>query len=232
MAQVKRSGPIVAIDGPSGSGKSTLAKGLSRALGLVHIDTGAMYRVVGLRASESGVDVRDDRSLGLLCERLRIRFERRGDEVRVWEGERDVTEDIRRPEVSRLASDVSTNPSVRAALVAMQRELGRTGGVVMDGRDVGTVVFPDADVKLYLEAEVEERARRRSAELDQRGTPEPPQATLQSMIERDTQDSTRALAPLRPAVDAVRLDSTVLDAQQVLGRAIELVRARAASLTR
>ncbi len=221
-----RRGPVVAIDGPSGSGKSTLAKGLARALGLVHIDTGAMYRVVGLRAVEEGVDVRDDAALGRLCRRLAIRFDRSGDAERVLEGDRDVTADIRRPEVSRLASDVSTNASVRAALVDMQRAMGRAGGVVLDGRDIGTVVFPDAEVKIYLVADVNERARRRTAELESRGTPEDPGHTLRAMLERDEQDSTRSLAPLRPAADAVALDSTHLDAQTVLARAVQLVRER------
>ncbi|MFN7950973.1 MAG: (d)CMP kinase [bacterium] len=220
-------GPVVAIDGPSGSGKSTLAKGLARALGLVHIDTGAMYRVVGLRAAEEGIDVRDDAALGRLCARLRIHFDRTGQGERILEGDRDVTADIRRPDVSRLASDVSTNASVRSALVEMQRALGRAGGVVLDGRDIGTVVFPDAEVKIYLEADVVERARRRTAELESRGIPEDPHRTLSAMVERDQQDSTRALAPLRPAADAIRLDSTQLDADAVLSRAIELVRERA-----
>lgn len=215
--------PVVAIDGPSGSGKSTLAKGLAGRLGFVHVDTGAMYRVVGLRAAESGVGVRDDRGLGALCERIAIRFDRRDGEVRVLDGDRDVTEAIRRPEVSRLASDVSTNPSVRRAMVEMQRAMGREGGVVLDGRDIGTVVFPDADVKIYLDADVGERARRRVAELAQRGTPEDPDATLASMIERDRQDSTRAHAPLRPAPDAVHFDSTRLSAAEVLAQAVELV---------
>lgn len=215
--------PVVAIDGPSGSGKSTLAEGLACRLGYVHIDTGAMYRVVGLRAAEEGIAVRDDVALGELCERLAIRFDRRDGQVRVLEGERDVTDEIRRPEVSRLASDVSTNPSVRRAMVEMQRAMGREGGVVLDGRDIGTVVFPDAEVKIYLDADVGERARRRAAELAERGTPEDPQATLASMIERDRQDSTRAVAPLRPAPDAVHFDSTRLDAEGVLEKAIELV---------
>lgn len=182
-----------------------------------------MYRVVGLRASEEGVSVRDDEALGRLCERLAIRFDRRDGQMRVLEGARDVTEAIRRPDVSRLASDVSTNPSVRRAMVEMQRAMGREGGVVLDGRDIGTVVFPDAEVKIYLDADVGERARRRAAELAERGTPEDLEATLASMIERDHQDSTRAVAPLRPAPDAVHFDSTRLDAESVLSRAIELV---------
>lgn len=219
-----RRAPVVAIDGPSGSGKSTLARGLATRLGFIHIDTGAMYRVVGLRAAEVGVGIRDDEALGRLCDRLAIRFDRRDGQVRVLEGGRDVTDDIRRPEVSRLASDVSTNPSVRRALVEMQRAMGCEGGVVLDGRDIGTVVFPDAEVKIYLDAEVDERARRRTAELAERGTPEDPRATLAAMIERDRQDSTRSEAPLRPAPDAVHFDSTRLDADTVLARAIELVR--------
>lgn len=176
----------IAIDGPSGAGKSTLAKKLAERLGFVYVDTGAIYRTIGLRALRSGTDPRDAAAVAAMLKsvHLEIRYGDDGLQHMILDGE-DVTEEIRLPEVSRYASQVSAHPCVRDYLLEMQRSLARTHSVIMDGRDIGTVVLPEADVKIFLTAAPEERARRRCRELEQRGTPQPYEEVLSDIRERD-----------------------------------------------
>lgn len=218
--------PVVAIDGPMGAGKSTVARALAARLGFRYIDTGAMYRSVALMSARQGVDLRDADGVVRVARALRIAFEYGASADRVVVDGEDVTDAIRAPEVSDGASIVSTIPGVRDALVARQRELGREGGVVMEGRDIGTVVFPDADVKVFLSASPEVRARRRFEELRARGTKVTLQEIMRAQIERDARDATRSNSPMRPAADAVVIDSTVLDADQVVEQIVRLVRER------
>jgi len=214
---------IIAIDGPSGAGKSTVAKLLAKRLGYVVLDTGAMYRAVAFRAKQTGLCLEDEESLSRLASSLRVTFLTRNEELRVLCDGEDITEAIRSPDMSSLASDISKREGVRSALVRMQREMGRAGGVILEGRDIGTVVFPDADVKFYLDADAEERARRRTEELIGKGVKVTFQETLEDVIRRDRSDMTRAISPLRKAKDAVVIDSTHLSAEEVVEKMIHLI---------
>jgi cytidylate kinase len=216
---------VIAIDGPAGAGKSTLARALARALGYAYVDSGAMYRVVGLAAYERGIDLADVHALGPLVDTLdfELRPEPAGQRV-ILEG-RDVTDAIRTAAAGERASRVAAIPGVRAALVARQRALGRTGGIVMDGRDIGTVVFPDADCKFFVTASVAERARRRALELGATADQLP---ALQHDIEtRDRRDSERAHSPLAAASDAERVDTTGHSVDALVTRLLERVLERA-----
>ena len=214
---------IIAIDGPSGAGKSTVAKLLAKRLGYVVLDTGAMYRAVAFRAKQTGLCLEDEESLSRLASSLRVTFLTRNEELRVLCDGEDITEAIRSPDMSSLASDISKREGVRNALVRMQREMGRVGGVILEGRDIGTVVFPDADVKFYLDADAEERARRRTEELIGKGVKVTFQETLEDVIRRDRSDMTRAISPLRKAKDAVVIDSTHLSVEEVVEKMIHLI---------
>lgn len=198
----------IAIDGPASSGKGTVARKVARDLGYAYVDTGAMYRALALIAIERGLTLEDGSALAELARALDLRFTWDGDLLRVIVDGRDVTDAIRAERVGKGASDVAVHPPVRAALLGLQRALAREGGVVMDGRDIGTVVLPDARLKIFLVATPEERARRRTLELRARGIAADYEATLQEIRARDTQDSSRPVAPMRPAPDAVVLDST------------------------
>ena len=215
----------VAIDGPSGAGKSTLARSAAARLGYLYVDTGAIYRTIGCAARRRGIDPGDQVAVVAMLPSLSIRLTYGEDGLQhmALDGE-DVTEEIRLPEVSRYASLVSAYPEVRAYLLEMQRQLAREHSVIMDGRDIGTVVLPDAEVKVFLTASAEERARRRMLELEQRGTPEPYETILRSIQERDWNDTHRAAAPLRQAEDAVLLDTTDLDFAQSEAALLDIIR--------
>jgi len=218
---------IVAIDGPSGAGKSTLGRRLARELGLLYIDTGAMYRAVALAAAEAGVSDTDAEGLAGVARRASIRLEGDPDSLRVFLDGRDVSAEIRGEAAGRGASVVSTVPEVRRELVRRQRELGRDGeGCVLDGRDIGTVVFPAADVKFFLTAVPEARARRRLGEERERSAGRTFEGTLADINERDRRDATRDDSPLRIADDAVVIDTTELSVEEVFQSMLRTVRDR------
>ena len=202
----------IAIDGPGGAGKSSLAKAVAKKLSILHVDTGAIYRTIGYAAFARGLNAKDESQIAPLLKTIHIdmAFDEAGRQKMLLDG-RDVSREIRLPEISMYASNVSALPCVRAYLLEMQRGIARKRSVIMDGRDIGTVVLPDADLKIYLTASAEERARRRCLELSERGTPEPYEAVLREINERDEQDMHRAIAPLREAADAVRLDTSALN---------------------
>jgi cytidylate kinase len=216
---------IVAIDGPAGSGKSTVARGVARRLGFTYLDSGALYRAVTLAALEAGVDLDDGAALGGLAADARIELrEREHDNVHVTLDGRDVSEEIREPEVTGASSKVAAHSEVRAALLAKQRRLIASGNYVVEGRDIGTVVAPDAPIKAFLTADPAERARRRAAELRRRGLEAEAREVRRAIEQRDRLDSTRSAAPLRTADDAVVIDTTGLDAAAVIERILELVK--------
>lgn len=227
---------IVAIDGPSGSGKSSVARAVARRRGLTYLDTGAMYRTVALECLRAGVSPDDAEAVAGVARGTRVGFAPDGESQRVLSSGRDVTREIRTPEVERAVSPVSANPAVRETMVALQREIGAAGDIVAEGRDIGTVVFPQADVKVFLSASPEARARRRAV---QRGggdlargeevavDADAERAILEDLVRRDEYDSTRETSPLRPAEDAVRIDSSDLAFEEVVSRVVALVDAAA-----
>lgn len=215
---------IIAIDGPSGAGKSTVARALAERLGYLYIDTGAMYRAVAVKAKEQvEIPSNEDELRGWVLS-LRIHFSQRDHERRIYCGEEDVTNLIRSPDVSLLASDLSKRRGVREALVYLQREMGKDGGVVLEGRDIGTVVFPEADVKFYLDASPEERARRRHKELVEQGLDTSFERTLKEVVDRDHNDMTRSISPLRKADDSRTIDSTFRSVGEVLEEMMKVIR--------
>ncbi|BCG46208.1 Cytidylate kinase [Citrifermentans bremense] len=216
MSAVRENGVIVAIDGPSGAGKSSLTKLLAKRLGYIHIDTGAMFRAVALSAKRAGIASDDDKGLAELCQGLEISFARDGETCRVLANGEDVSSEIRTEEIGLLTSTISARKPVRQALLEMQRRMGAKGGVILEGRDIGTVVFPDAEVKFFLSASAEERGRRRYLELAARGESATLEETIAKVIQRDRQDEGREHAPLKQAEDAVPIDSTSLSIEQVL----------------
>jgi cytidylate kinase len=216
----------IAIDGPSGAGKSTVARALARRLEYLYIDTGAMYRTVALKVMEKALVVGDESKLSALVSSLDITFVEKGKETSVLCDGKDVTEAIRSPEISRLASDISRKKVVREALVRKQREMGMEGGVVLEGRDIGTVVFPDAEIKFYLDAEPEERGRRRFKELVEKGMGVDFNGTLEEVRTRDQSDMNRAISPLRKAEDAFFIDSTGRTVEEIVEEMIQRVMAR------
>jgi cytidylate kinase len=219
-------GIVIAIDGPSGAGKSTIASLLADRLGYLQIDTGAMYRAAALLISVAGIDLDDTSALESFCRNLDIRLEVVSGRQIVRANGIDVTDRIRTPEMSLLTSRTSTLKPVRDALLKAQQKMGEQGGVVLEGRDIGTVVFPDAEVKFFLSASVKERARRRYDELSQKGGPITLAETIADTITRDRQDSERDLAPLRQADDAIVIDSSLLSIDEVLSQMISLCRSK------
>ncbi len=217
-------GLVIAIDGPSGAGKSTIAKRLSSHLGYTYIDTGAMYRAVGWKAMQDGVDPGDETALARLCEGITITIGHDHSGQRVLVNGVDVSGEIRTPAMGMMASAVSKSPTVRARLLVLQRKLGSEGGVVMDGRDIGTVVFPDADRKFYLDASPEERGRRRYRELKEKGMDVDLAVITDEIRARDRQDSTREHAPLRKAPDARYVDSSSMTIEDVVAEMLGIIR--------
>jgi len=219
-------GLTIAIDGPVGAGKSTAARLLAARLGYRHVDTGAMYRALALKALLEGVNWGDGPGLRALFERMDLAFVRHPAGQRLVVGGEDWTEPVRQPEVDRGASLVSVHPAVREVMVARQRALGAGGGIVMDGRDIGTVVFQAADVKFYLDASLEERSRRRHAEAVARGERCSLEGVQAEILSRDQRDMGRAAGPLTVAPDALRLDTTAVPPEAVLEVMLTVVRQR------
>jgi cytidylate kinase len=219
--QRQQKGLVIAIDGPSGAGKSTVARLLAQRLGYTYIDTGAMYRAIGWKAKRDGIDPADEQGLAGLCSRTEVTISADNAAPRIVVDAIDVTGEIRTPEMGMMASAVSKSPAVRARLLGLQRELGRHGGVVMDGRDIGTVVFPDADLKFFLDASPEERRQRRYRELRQKGLDVDLDRITREIRERDRQDSGRELAPLKVADDAQVIDSSSMSIDEVLAFMLE-----------
>ena len=214
----------IAIDGPSGAGKSTMARRLAAAFGFLYVDTGAIYRTLGLACRDAGLNRKDEEEVMQLLPTLDIgiRYNEQGEQCMFLNG-RAVSREIRLPEISLCASDVSSHQRVRSFLLDMQRKFARENNVVMDGRDIGTVVLPEAELKIFLTASPEARARRRLKELREKGSAQSFEEVLRDMIQRDEQDTTRAAAPLRKAEDAVELDSSDLNSEETFGRLCEIV---------
>ena len=215
---------IIAIDGPSAAGKSTLAKRLAKDLGFTYLDTGGMYRALALKVLREGIDIGNDGALTELIGRTAIDLVVTGGKLKVLLDGEDVSHEIRTPEVSQMASKASTLEVVRRWMLVLQRGFGRRGNVVAEGRDIGTVVFPDAEVKIYLDASAQVRARRRVEELRRAGRQVSLDETLREMWERDKRDSERDLAPLRKADDAIAIDSTSVDAEALAQRVMQQIR--------
>jgi len=216
----------IAIDGPSGAGKSTVARALAKRLGYIYIDTGAMYRSVALRVKEKSISSEDELALSQFASSLHITLSPEGERIRVFCDGQDVTEAIRTPEISRLASHISRQKGVREALVRMQREMGKEGGVILEGRDIGTVVFPDAEVKFYLDAESDERARRRYDEMVEKGVKVDFKETQEELVQRDHNDMHRVHSPLKKANDAIYIDSTHRSAEEIVEEMARIVKSK------
>ena len=213
----------VAIDGPSGAGKSTIAKAAAKQLGLIYVDTGALYRTVSLYMFKNGIEISDPEAVAAALPQVKISLKFEEDGQHVILGDEDVSQQIRTPEVSMGASKVSAIPKVREFLFDLQLDLAAKNNVLMDGRDIGTVVLPHAQVKIFLTASAEERARRRCLELEQKGTPQPYEEVLEDIRKRDYQDSHREIAPLVPAEDAVIVDTSDCDLEGAVERILQIV---------
>lgn len=216
----------IAIDGPSGAGKSTISKMLAKEFGFTYVDTGAIYRTVGVYVYRNGIDPKDSGAVSAILDKVGIEIKHEGGLQRLYLNGEDVTKEIREHEISQYASAVSAIPEVRAFLLEMQREFARRDNVIMDGRDIGTVVLPDAKIKIFLTATDEDRARRRYEELLAKGQEVPFEKVLQDMRERDARDSARAVAPLAAAEDAILVDTTGNTLEKSLGIIREIIAAR------
>lgn len=215
----------VAVDGPSGAGKSTLAKAVAAELGIVYVDTGAIYRSIGCYMHDHQIDPHDAQAVAAALPQVRIQIRYGADGLqRMILNDEDVTDRIRLPEMSKFASAVSAIPAVRAFLLDMQRDMAKQHSVIMDGRDIGTVVLPDADVKIYLTAGADVRAQRRMKELAERGTPHPYDEVLHEIEERDWADTHREIAPLRRAEDAVLVDTSAMDFDESRRAILDVIR--------
>jgi cytidylate kinase len=217
---------IIAIDGPAGAGKSTVARMLAARLGLNYVDSGATYRAAALKVVQSGASAENETAVAEVVARAEISFETEGDRSTVYLDGQNVSQAIRAPEVTLAAAKVSRLPEVRKKLITLQRGLVRARGVVMEGRDIGTVVFPDAPLKIFLKADVGERARRRLLQDREEGRPATLEETTFEIGRRDQLDAERKISPLLPASDAVEIDSTTLTAEQVVERVLSLMRER------
>lgn len=225
-ARGKRRRLIIAIDGPAGAGKSTVSKRLAKELGYTYLDTGAMYRAFAWKALEEKLDLGDEKALKRSLQETEIELSEEAGRPKVYLNGLDVSDRIRSPELSQVASRISSLKSVRERMVEMQRAMGSKGGVVMEGRDIGTVVFPNAEVKIYLDASAAERARRRFEELGSQGERVTLAETLEEIEVRDHRDKGRSVAPLRKAEDAVVIDSTNMDVDGVVERIMREIKNR------
>lgn len=216
---------IITIDGPSGVGKSTVAKSIARELGLTYLNTGAMYRAVALQVKRHPINIDNDLELSELLAHINIQFENSDEKfLKIVLNNEDISNEIRSPEISRISSDVATKTLVRKKLVELQREIGLRGNIVVEGRDMGTYVFPDADFKFYLEATLQERANRRRRELKENNIIIDPENMINQIELRDKQDTERLESPLHPALNAVIIDTTNLDTDEVIKRIIAEVK--------
>ena len=223
---------IVAIDGPSAAGKSSAGTLVARRLGYLYVESGAFYRALAWKVRERGVDPTDDAALRAFCETTVIEVMRTPSGARILVDRRDVTDELRAPEMSRIAAQIAANPIVREPMLRLQRTMARDGGVVMEGRDIGTVVFPGADVKFYLDADTNVRGERRHKELVAKGLAVDLQGTIDEIVARDRKDMSRAVAPLRKADDAIAIDSTGLTLDEVVDRMVGFVERRRAAAPR
>jgi cytidylate kinase len=221
-----KKGFIIAIDGPAASGKSTTAQLLAEKLGYVYIDTGAMYRACALKAKKMGIDINDEESIRELLDDIDIRIENHNSKNRIFLDGEDVSEDIRADDISALASAISAIPAVRYKMVELQRKMGEKGGVILDGRDIGTFVFPSAEVKFFLTASPEVRAKRRWLELKQKGINKDFSEVLADLVKRDNNDSQRALAPLKKADDAIEVDTSNITIEEQTDYLYQIIRSR------
>ena len=219
-------GLIIAIDGPAASGKSTTAQLLAKKLGYLYIDTGAMYRACALKAKKMGIDINDEESIRELLDDIDIRIENHNSKNRIFLDGEDVSEDIRADDISALASAISAIPAVRYKMVELQRKMGEKGGVILDGRDIGTFVFPTAEVKFFLTASPEIRAKRRWLELQQKGINKDFSEVLADLVKRDNNDSQRALAPLKKADDAIEIDTSNMTIEEQTDCLYQIIRSR------
>ncbi|HET8760139.1 MAG TPA: (d)CMP kinase [Nitrospiria bacterium] len=223
---------IVAIDGPSAAGKSTAGTRVAKRLGYLYIESGAFYRALAWKVREQGIDPSDNGALQRLSGTTVIEVVRRPDGARILVDQRDVTDQLRTPDMSRIAAQIASNPLVREPMLRLQRTLAKDGGVVMEGRDIGTVVFPEADVKFYLDADTRIRGERRYKELRAKGMDVELQTTIDEIVARDRKDMDRAVAPLRKADDAIAVDSTGLTLDEVVDTMVAAVERRRTAMSR
>ncbi|HEY9764958.1 MAG TPA: (d)CMP kinase [Chroococcales cyanobacterium] len=223
-----KKGLIIAIDGPAGAGKSTVAKLVAKMLGYLYLDTGAMYRALTWKAMQHQLDWQNEEQLAELAKKTELKLENSSEGTNVWVDGQDVTSFIRSPEVNRRVSVLAKSPPVREVLVALQRRLGEEGAVVMEGRDIGSIVFPKAEVKVFLNASPKERARRRLKDLEAQGVQTSLEELSEEIRQRDWTDSTRSVSPLKKASDAINLDSDGLSAEQIAEKIAAISRERGA----
>lgn len=222
----------IAIDGPAASGKSTTAREVARRLEYTYIDSGAMYRAVTLKALQNGINVNNFKKIEEIAEKMHITFEKSDEKTIIFMDSIDVSEEIRTPQVDQYISSVAANPGVRKILVKKQREMATTGGIVMDGRDIGTVVFPEAELKVFMIASVKERAIRRKKELEQKGITIDKDKVVQDIQYRDQQDVSRNHGPLKKAVDAIEIDTSKMSIPEQVEKILELARGKLLALSR
>jgi len=214
---------LITIDGPAAAGKSTVSKELSKRISYACLDTGALYRAIAYKVSEQGISSDNERLLSELCEKIRISLKKISRDMKVFVDEEDVTEKIRTEDIGLLASKVSAVPAVRRALLSIQRKAGEEGGIIAEGRDMGTVVFPYADIKFFLDADIPERAKRRYLELLEKGSSSDFEEVKVSLIKRDQQDTARNISPLKPSEDSIIIDTTSLRVEEVVEKMVGII---------